>query len=305
MLASPINPSDLMFIRGNYTVAAELPGSPGFEGVGIVEENGGGLLGSLFKGKRVAVLSRKGGGWSESVTVPTRQVIPLDKRLSLEQAATFFVNPATAFVLTRNLLNVPDGGTLVQSAAGSALGRMVIRLGRHFGFRTVNIVRSESQAEELKKLGADTVIVHDSETAQQQELTSQLQEHAGDDGVRYAIDPVGGQTASAIADALGADGRLILFGTLSDQPISFSPRSLMTVGAQVEGFWLGQYMLKQKLLAKMKLIRKLTDLILSGVLETDAVTMFPQMNVLDAIEHAESRGRTSKSVLQISDAATS
>ncbi|MEI7702445.1 MAG: alcohol dehydrogenase catalytic domain-containing protein, partial [Planctomycetia bacterium] len=45
MLASPINPSDLMFIRGQYTLQPECPATPGFEGVGIVEQSGGGLRG--------------------------------------------------------------------------------------------------------------------------------------------------------------------------------------------------------------------------------------------------------------------
>ena len=59
MLASPINPSDLMFIRGRYTTPAAPPATPGFEGVGMVEQSGGGLRGMLFKGKRVIVLNRR------------------------------------------------------------------------------------------------------------------------------------------------------------------------------------------------------------------------------------------------------
>ncbi|MCP4170051.1 MAG: alcohol dehydrogenase catalytic domain-containing protein, partial [Fuerstiella sp.] len=65
MLASPVNPSDLMFIRGVYGLEPHLPQSPGFEGVGVVEASGGGLRGKLFRGKRVAVLNRAGGNWSE------------------------------------------------------------------------------------------------------------------------------------------------------------------------------------------------------------------------------------------------
>jgi len=69
--------------------------------------------------------------------------------ISDEQAATFFVNPASALVMTQYILKVPRGAWLLQTAAGSALGRMVIRLGRHVGFRTINVVRRKEQAEEL------------------------------------------------------------------------------------------------------------------------------------------------------------
>ena len=59
MLLSPINPSDLMTIRGVYGKQPKLPCTPGYEGVGIVEASGGGLLGKLLVGKRVALLGRQ------------------------------------------------------------------------------------------------------------------------------------------------------------------------------------------------------------------------------------------------------
>ncbi len=65
MLASPINPSDLLYIEGRYTVPAKLPATPGFEGVGVVEQSGGGLLGWFMTGRRVVVLNDRNGNWSE------------------------------------------------------------------------------------------------------------------------------------------------------------------------------------------------------------------------------------------------
>src|SRR5438876_3487326 len=77
MLASPINPSDLLYIRGLYGKPPPLPATPGFEGVGIVEESGGGLLAKRMLGKRVAVLNRAIGNWQEHTVVPARQAIPV------------------------------------------------------------------------------------------------------------------------------------------------------------------------------------------------------------------------------------
>src|SRR5712691_4345367 len=65
MLASPINPSDLLYIRGQYGKPPPLPATPGFEGVGVVEESGGGILAKRVMGKRVAVLNRGTGNWQE------------------------------------------------------------------------------------------------------------------------------------------------------------------------------------------------------------------------------------------------
>src|SRR5262249_61433002 len=124
-----------------------LPATPGFEGVGTVEESGGGWLAKRVMGKRVAVLNRATGNWREQVVVPARQAIPVPEDIPLEQAATFFVNPASAVVMTRYVLRIPRGAWLLQTAAGSALGRMVIRLGKQHGFRTMNVVRRREQGD--------------------------------------------------------------------------------------------------------------------------------------------------------------
>ena len=301
MLAAPVNPSDLMFVRGQYTVAAQCPATPGFEGVGIVEESGGGLRGRLFRGRRVVVLNRRGGNWAEYAVVPADQVIPVSRSLSLEQAATFFVNPATAWVMTREVLQVPRGAWLLQTAAGSALGRMIIRLGRHCGFRTLNVVRREAQAAELRELGADHVEVFDGSESDAEHFRRHVADVVGPSGLTYSVDAVGGSTGSAVIQSLGAGGRMLAFGTLSGQPLQFSPRTLMTVGSQVQGFWLGNFMLQQGLLFKLGLVRRLTHLIQSGVLSSEIATSYRLDLIKEAVRSAEDSSHTGKTLLRIAD----
>ncbi|HTN04031.1 MAG TPA: alcohol dehydrogenase catalytic domain-containing protein, partial [Planctomycetaceae bacterium] len=165
MLASPVNPSDLMTLRGSYGRRPDLPAVPGYEGVGIVRKAAAGLYGRWLVGQRVAVICPTGGAWAEQLHASARQVIPLPRTLSVEQGAMFFVNPATAWLMTRSVLAIPRGAWLLQTAAASAVGRMIIRLGRETGFRTLNVVRREDQAEQLRRddLPEDSrVIVFDS-----------------------------------------------------------------------------------------------------------------------------------------------
>jgi NADPH:quinone reductase-like Zn-dependent oxidoreductase len=54
MHSSPINPSDLAFLSGDYGIKKELPVVPGLEGSGNVVEAGKGFLPKLWKGKNVA-----------------------------------------------------------------------------------------------------------------------------------------------------------------------------------------------------------------------------------------------------------
>src|SRR6516165_2011945 len=217
MLASPINPSDLLMIRGEYGRKPRLPATPGFEGVGVVEA-GSGLLARRVMGRRVAVLNSGSGNWQEKVVVPARQAVPVPAALTDEQAATFFVNPASALVMTRYVLRVPAGEWLLQTAAGSALGRMVIRLGKRYGFRTLNLVRRQAQAEELLREGATAVVAADAEP-----LAERVRALTDGQGVRYALDAVGGALAADVVGVLGRGGRLLLYGTLSGQPLTLDP----------------------------------------------------------------------------------
>src|SRR5947209_13961214 len=182
MLASPINPSDLLMVRGEYGRQPRLPVTPGFEGVGVVED-GHGLLARRVKGKRVAVLNGTSGNWQEHVVVPARQAVPVPDALPDEQAASFFVNPASALVMTRYVLRVPRGAWLLQTAAGSALGRMVVRLGQRYGFRTLNVVRRREQAEELLRLGGTAAVATNDEP-----LLERVQALTEGAGVSFALD---------------------------------------------------------------------------------------------------------------------
>lgn len=295
MLASPVNPSDLMYVAGKYGLKPSLPATPGFEGVGIVEATGGGLLGWLRKGKRVAVINDRVGNWAEYTVTKARQVIPVPDDLSDEQAASFFVNPATAVAMTQHVLQVPRGAWLLQSAAGGELGKMVIRLGYKLAFRTINVVRRREQVEELKKLGADHVIVEGDGP-----IPEQVRKLVPD-GVRYAIDPVGGETGSQVFAALGHGGRCLLYGSLSDQPVSAHPRYFIGNDLRVEGFWLGAWAKKQGILTMLRLFRRVKALMREGVLTTHIGATYPIEQVAKAVEHAAAPGKGGKVLLKIGD----
>jgi NADPH:quinone reductase-like Zn-dependent oxidoreductase len=182
---------------------------------------------------------------------------------------------------------------MLQTAAGSMLGRMVIRLGKKHGFRTINLVRRRAQEAELKALGADEVLVLGEDAVPQR--VRQLVK----DGVGYAIDCVGGAMGSEAVKCLGPNGRLLLYGTLSPDPISFDPRVLMVGGKRIEGFWLSEWVQKQGPLTMLSLFSQITALMREGVLATEAGQAFPLEQVADAVREAERPARGGKVLLRI------
>jgi NADPH:quinone reductase-like Zn-dependent oxidoreductase len=293
MLASPVNPSDLMYIEGKYGLTPVLPATPGFEGVGIVEATGGGVLGWLRKGKRVAVINDRIGNWAEYTVTKARQVIPVPDELSDDQAATFFVNPATALVMTQHVLAVPRGAWLLQSAAGGALGQMIIRLGQKYGFRTLNVVRRPEQVEELRKLGADAVIVESAGPLPEQ-VRSITRE-----GVHHAIDPVGGKTGSEVIASLAPGGHCLLYGSLGDEPLSLQPRFMLSGSITVQGFWLASWAKQQSVMTMLRLFRRVRGMMREGILQTSFAASYSLEQVHDAVKHAASPGKGGKVLLRI------
>jgi NADPH:quinone reductase-like Zn-dependent oxidoreductase len=283
MIASPINPSDLLMVRGRYVQLPTPPAIPGFEGVGVVDKAGSGLLGRWVQGKRVTVLNHRGGNWAEYAVIPARQARPVPSDIPDEQVASFFVNPATALALVRHVLKVPRGAWLLQSAAGSALGTMIIRLGRRDGFKTINVVRRREAMEPLRRLGADAVICSTDAA-----VDDQVRELVGEEGVRYALDPVGGETGTQVCRSLGRGGRLILYGSLSDEPIRIDNRHLIRECLTIEGFWLGHWMRDRSIPAALKLFREIATLIRAGILTTQIGPVLPMTRLDEALQAAES-----------------
>ena len=82
---------------------------------------------------------------------------------------------------------------MLQNAANSAVGKLLIRFARARGLRTVNIVRREASFAELKALGADICLVDGPD------LSSQVRPILDATAIRLALDAVGGHTTGRLA----------------------------------------------------------------------------------------------------------
>jgi hypothetical protein len=94
---------------------------------------------------------------------------------------------------------------------------------------------------------------------------------------------------------------MLVYGTLSDEPLRFSPRALMTVGASIEGFWLARWVLTQGLVAKLRLVRRIANLIREGVLSSEVGQSYRLDQIADAVREAEKVGRGGKVLLRMDE----
>src|SRR5439155_19915785 len=78
MEAAPINPSDLLLIRGFYGHRPQLPAALGTEGVGRVVATGGGVD-PVRVGKRVLIIpTLKHATWQDQVVIDDQDAIEVD-----------------------------------------------------------------------------------------------------------------------------------------------------------------------------------------------------------------------------------
>jgi NADPH:quinone reductase len=302
ILLSPINPSDLLYVRGHYSgVTPAFPASVGFEGVGVVDALGPGVQ-NLTVGQRVFARNSQGGNWADYAVVPSAKAFPAPEGIPDEQVASLLINPASAILMLRHLLRVPRGEWLLQSAASSEMGRMIIRLAKRDGIRTLNVMRRKEAAAELEALGADAVIV-----STDGPIDEQVREIVGPEGVRYAIDPVAGQTGTEIFRSLHQDGRMLVYGSLTGQPIRVGedPRFTLSGRRTLEVYWLGYWLAhlddsgfySHETPAVVQLIEEIADLMREGVLATSPGMKYPLDDIRAAVTEAESAGRKGKVLL--------
>lgn len=294
ILATPVNPSDLLYVRGVYAgVQAQFPAPVGFEGVGIVDALGPGVQ-DLDRGQRVSVVNGQGGNWADYAVVPARDLIPVPADVPDEQVASFVINPASAILMLRHVLAVPRGEWLLQSAAGSEIGRMIIRLAKHDGVKTINIVRRRDSVAGLKQLGADAVIV-----STDGPIDEQVRDIVGPEGVRYAIDPVVGETGTQIFKALHEEGRMLVYGSLTGEPVRVGedPRYILAGRRVLEVFWLGYWLPRLDSGARHQLTDGIAELIRDGILGTSHGRRYSLDEIGTAVTEAESVGRQGKVLL--------
>lgn len=289
-ILSPIHNHDLWTIRGTYGYKPELPALGGSEAVGTVEAVGEGVDAAMV-GKRV-VNAGKIGTWAEYFTAPAAGVLPLPDMISDEAGAQLVAMPFSAISLLE-FLDVKEGDTVIQTAANGAVGKIFADLARARGITTVNLVRRSEAVAELEALGMENVLSTD-----QNGWQSRAREIVGKDGAQAAIDSVGGPIVADIADLLGLNGLLVVFGTATGVPLELRAGSMITNHLTVKGFWGSRVSSEMAQDEKVRLITELVTLAAHGKLKLPSGGEFSLDDVTDAVKASLTPGKSGKILIR-------
>lgn len=286
--ASPINPSDIMFVQNLYGIRPQLPSGAGFEGMGVVDAVGEGV--SMAAGTRVSFTGL--GTWSEYALVQQRSLIPVPDSIPDDMAAQLFVNPFTAFALVQ-ASGVPAGDWLMLTAAGSAFGKMVIQLCAQRGIKTIGTVRHNDLNDDLKALGLTEVINTETEN-----MPARVKQITEGKGVACVLDAVGGHTASEALLCLSKGGTMLIYGLMSLQDPMINAGLMIFKELTVKGFWLTDWMRRADNQTRQEVATNVIQALASGKIQLPVEASYPLDQIVDAVEHADRHGRWGKILIK-------
>jgi NADPH:quinone reductase-like Zn-dependent oxidoreductase len=295
--AAPIHASDLHIMRGRYGYTPEFPTVLGSECVGVVEAVGPGVD-AVEVGQRVITVLVTG-TWQELVVVGASQIVPVPADMSDSTACQVTTNPLTALLLLREISAQP-GEWLLQTAAGSTVGKLVVQLARHRGIRTINVVRRRAAVSQIRQLGGTDVICTEDE-----DLAARVGEIAADHGVRKALDCVAGQLGADVLRALAPEGELLVYGALSTHrqtdpsalTIPLFARSLIYDAKRVRGFWLFRWVVTTPPENARTTLTEARDLVVDGVLKVPEGQPIEVAHFAEAVTLAEAPAHGGKPLL--------
>jgi NADPH:quinone reductase-like Zn-dependent oxidoreductase len=266
-----VNPSDLMFVSGQYGQPRKAGMPAGFEGVGEVVAGDTPLL-----GQRVSFFGMGWGTWAEYAMADARMMIPLRPDLRDEDAAGLIVNPMTAMAMF-DIVRADGAGAFLFTAGGSQLGKFMIGLAKDAGIAAIPVVRRAEQAEALRALGAADVLVSASP-----DFADRAKAVMAEHKPRILLDAVADQVAADLFFAMPRGARWVCYGRLATTPPRLDQMGqFIFMGKRIEGFWLSSWMRETPPEKVAALVGEVQGRFASGAWHTDVSEVLPLTEALD------------------------
>jgi NADPH:quinone reductase-like Zn-dependent oxidoreductase len=288
MEAAPLNPSDFLFVRGMYGVRPAFPSSVGAEGVGRVAEIGS-KVDVALRGKRVLIIpTYEQGTWAEQIVTPVRNLVPMSDDADPLQLSMIGINPATAYLLLNRYVSLMPGDWIGQTAANAAMGQYIIALANLAGVKTLNVVRREEAAEQVRQWGGDRVLLQGSN------LHKDIEEALDGKRLSLVLDTVGGSPVGELAKSLKPGGSVVVYGLQSGQFPAMPPKEFIYHGLSLHGFWLINWIRNAPRTEIEEIYQKLGDLVADGSLSAAVEHVYPLDQFKEAFRQSLKSNRSGK-----------
>jgi mitochondrial enoyl-[acyl-carrier protein] reductase / trans-2-enoyl-CoA reductase len=191
-------------------------------------------------------------------------------------------------LLLEDRVALATGDWVIQNVANSAVGRHVIVLAKARGVHTVNVVRRDNVAGELRDLGADVVLQDGPD------LAERARDAVAGALIGLGIDAVSGDACRRIGDCVADGGVVVSYGSMSGENPTMSRAAVNMHGVTLTGFNLGRGLAKRTPQQVRAIYADLAAKIRDGVLEAPVDASYPIEEIRAALIRAQQGGRNGK-----------
>lgn len=290
--AAVVHAADARTVLGADGFRKKLPRTPGYEGVGRVKTVGRDVKG-ITPGTRV--FAPVGAGtFREEIAVPAEGLRRAPEG-DPAQLAVLSMNPVTALLMLQDFVKLEPDDWVIQNAANSAVGRMVIQIARDLKLRVVNVVKSTPVIGELKEIGAGAVLL-DSE-----DLRDRVAAVTQGAAIKLGLDAVAGMATARLANCLAEQGTLLNYGSLSGETCQLPSDLLASRGLRLCGMSPAKQLARHTPDECKAIDERIAALLAAGRLQARIAATYDLAQAIEAVRHAVKAGdkRFGKVVLRI------
>lgn len=287
--ACPLNPSDDMFIRGQYRWRPSLPQVAGVEGAGIVDAIGAGVQ----IPRNTSVCFRAKGTWAESIVLPADAFTPQPGSIPLESACQLSLNPPTAWALLHEA-RLQSGDWLLLTGGASSVNVLVVQMARELGIRTICTIRSADKLPMLKAIGATEVI-----NTSEGDLAERVNDLTDSKGVACCFDAVGDSLASDAYRCLAVRGRMFVYDRMSREDFLLNNATIIYRNLTIRGFGIDDWLEGVSLVTKGHMVKELIEKVMTSRLIMPVAASYPLERVREAIQYSRSSVTLGKVLLTV------
>ena len=198
-----------VYVRSGLYKTLSLPGIPGLEAAGIVEEVGKKVT-NFKPGDKVGYITKNYGAYTSHRNLDHKIAIKIPKNISAELIATNFSRAITVQMLMEEVTNVKANDIILITAVTGGVGKIFSQWAKSIGALVIGSVSSKEKALLAKSYGCDYALVYD-----QPDFISQIMDITDGKGVDKVFDSVGKDTFENSIKSIRACGHLVNFGQSS------------------------------------------------------------------------------------------
>jgi NADPH:quinone reductase len=261
--AAGVNPSDVGIVLGRFPQLV-LPRTLGRDFSGTVVDGPPELLGKPVWGTGGGELGlTRDGAHAAMLALPANAVAVRPAHLSPQGAAAMGTPFLTAWSSLVDVGGVAAGEWVVVSGAAGAVGTASVQIARALGAHPIALVRSSDDVSELEAIGVDAIVRSDSD-----DVAARVRELTAGSGAQLATNAVGSPVFATLVDALGEEGRMVIFSAAAGRVAQFDLFTFYRKSLTFHGLDTGAFSLART----GEVLNRLTPLVEAGTFREPKIT---------------------------------